>query len=173
MAPLLERTLSQKVTLDQFLDLDSQLLEPRATNGSLYSLEQVDSRRQDRERAITKYIKAKGYKPPHMPPNPRGGWVYEIREWIELYCVEDHDQASRHAALRDMDQAWDSKDFHARRHFARKILSSYNQDVFLGVPFAQPPVNELRFRVPQSLNSTFNSTISATSYAPECVGYGV
>lgn len=52
-------------------------------------------------------------------------------------------------------------------------LSSYNQDVFLGVPFAQPPVGELRFVNPQSLNTTFNSTLQTTSYAPECVGYGV
>jgi hypothetical protein len=50
--------------------------------------------------------------------------------------------------------------------------STYNEDFFLGVPFAQPPVGDLRFRVPQSINSTFGSTYSATSYAPECVGYG-
>ena len=51
--------------------------------------------------------------------------------------------------------------------------STYNQDFFLGVPYAQPPVNELRFRNPASLNTTFGSTIEATEYAPECVGYGV
>jgi carboxylesterase type B len=50
--------------------------------------------------------------------------------------------------------------------------SSYNQDFFLGIPYAQPPVDELRFRNPQSLNSTFSSTLEATQYAPECVGYG-
>ncbi|KAI0477082.1 Alpha/Beta hydrolase protein [Xylariaceae sp. FL0804] len=51
-------------------------------------------------------------------------------------------------------------------------LSTYNQDVFLGVPFAQPPVGELRFRNPQSLNTSFNATYQATEYAPECIGYG-
>lgn len=50
--------------------------------------------------------------------------------------------------------------------------ATYNQDYFLGVPFAQPPVSELRFRNPQSINTTYNSTLEATEYAPECVGYG-
>lgn len=52
-------------------------------------------------------------------------------------------------------------------------LGNYNQDVFLGVPFAQPPTGELRFRNPQSINTTFRDTIVATDYAPLCVGYGV
>jgi hypothetical protein len=51
--------------------------------------------------------------------------------------------------------------------------STYNQDMFLGVSFAQPPVGELRFRNPQSIKKKFGSTIQATEYAPECVGYGV
>lgn len=51
--------------------------------------------------------------------------------------------------------------------------STYNEDFFLGIPYAQPPVNNLRFTVPQSLNSTFNEPRAATAYSPECVGYGV
>lgn len=50
--------------------------------------------------------------------------------------------------------------------------STYNQDYFLGIPYAQPPVDELRFRVPQSLNSTYDN-FEATEYSPTCVGYGV
>ena len=34
----------------------------------------------------------------------------------------------------------------------------YNQDHFLGVPFAQPPINGLRFRNPQPLNATFSNS---------------
>ncbi|MCJ1250311.1 hypothetical protein MMC30_007537 [Trapelia coarctata] len=50
--------------------------------------------------------------------------------------------------------------------------SAYNEDFFLGIPYAQPPVNNLRFTVPQSLNSTFSEPRAATAYSPECVGYG-
>ncbi|KAH6670497.1 carotenoid ester lipase-like protein precursor [Halenospora varia] len=50
--------------------------------------------------------------------------------------------------------------------------SEYNQDFFLGMPFAQPPVGDLRFRQAQSLNSTWTDTRNATEYSPECIGYG-
>lgn len=51
--------------------------------------------------------------------------------------------------------------------------TTYNEDYFLGIPFAQPPVNELRFRNPQSYNSSYDGVFQATEYAPECYGYGV
>jgi carboxylesterase type B len=50
---------------------------------------------------------------------------------------------------------------------------SYGQDFFLGVPFAQAPVGDLRFAVPQPLNSSWQGSRNATAYYPECVGYGV
>lgn len=50
--------------------------------------------------------------------------------------------------------------------------STYNQDFFLGVPYAQPPLGPLRFRNAQSLNASFEEVRTATEYYPECVGYG-
>lgn len=50
---------------------------------------------------------------------------------------------------------------------------TYNQDLFLGIPFAQPPLGDLRLQLPQSLNETWSDTREATQYYPECVGYGV
>ncbi|KAK4234233.1 Alpha/Beta hydrolase protein [Achaetomium macrosporum] len=50
-------------------------------------------------------------------------------------------------------------------------VASYNQDLFLGIPYAQPPVGDLRFRNPQSLNTTFGLK-NATEYAASCYGYG-
>lgn len=49
----------------------------------------------------------------------------------------------------------------------------YDQDFFLGIPYAQPPLNNLRFNLPQSLNSAWHGVKDAVEYSPECVGYGV
>ncbi|KAK7417449.1 hypothetical protein QQX98_004569 [Neonectria punicea] len=48
----------------------------------------------------------------------------------------------------------------------------YHQDLFLGIPYAQPPVGALRLHVPESLNTTWMGTRSATEYSPQCIGYG-
>jgi hypothetical protein len=49
---------------------------------------------------------------------------------------------------------------------------AYNQDFFLGVPYAQPPVGKLRLQNPQIYNSTYD-VLSVVKYADSCVGYGV
>ncbi|KAL4150163.1 hypothetical protein PRNP1_009569 [Phytophthora ramorum] len=49
---------------------------------------------------------------------------------------------------------------------------TYDQDLFLGMPYAQPPVGDLRFRNPEPLNSTWSDSKNATEYSPECYGYG-
>ncbi|KAJ9606326.1 hypothetical protein H2200_009287 [Cladophialophora chaetospira] len=46
----------------------------------------------------------------------------------------------------------------------------YNQDFFLGVLFAQPPVGNLRLQLPQSLNSTWTGSRNATQYGHACYG---
>ena len=48
----------------------------------------------------------------------------------------------------------------------------YDQDFFLGIPFAQPPVGELRLQLPSSLNATWQKARNATEYSPACYGYG-
>lgn len=51
-------------------------------------------------------------------------------------------------------------------------LDSLDQDLFLGVPYAQPPIGDLRLRNPVSLNTTFH-TKKAVKYGLSCIGYGV
>ncbi|KAJ5884788.1 hypothetical protein N7495_009298 [Penicillium taxi] len=50
--------------------------------------------------------------------------------------------------------------------------TTYDQDFFLGMPYAQQPVGNLRFTVPQSLNKTWNGARDAKAYSDICVGYG-
>ncbi|KAF2021516.1 alpha/beta-hydrolase [Aaosphaeria arxii CBS 175.79] len=47
-----------------------------------------------------------------------------------------------------------------------------DQDFFLGIPYAQPPVDNLRFRNPESLNTSWSGVHTAARYSPACVGYG-
>ncbi|KZT55556.1 alpha/beta-hydrolase [Calocera cornea HHB12733] len=50
-------------------------------------------------------------------------------------------------------------------------LDSFGQQMFLGMPFAQPPVGDLRLRAPLSLNTSWEGTRNATAYSDICPGY--
>ncbi|RAH49247.1 cholinesterase [Aspergillus brunneoviolaceus CBS 621.78] len=50
--------------------------------------------------------------------------------------------------------------------------TDYEQDFFLGIPYAQQPVGDLRFRVPKSLNESWDGEREAKAYSDICVGYG-
>jgi hypothetical protein len=43
----------------------------------------------------------------------------------------------------------------------------YNQDFFLGIPYAQPPVGNLRYRAPASLNQSWFDARPATANSAE------
>ncbi|OJJ52378.1 hypothetical protein ASPSYDRAFT_1169784 [Aspergillus sydowii CBS 593.65] len=49
--------------------------------------------------------------------------------------------------------------------------SHYNVDYFLGIPFAQPPVGDLRLAPPAPLNLSFSGTRNATRMQPACVQF--
>ncbi|KAF2828339.1 carboxylesterase family protein-like protein [Ophiobolus disseminans] len=50
--------------------------------------------------------------------------------------------------------------------------AEYNQDHFLGIPYAKPPVGQLRFRNPVSLDQSWSDARPATAYSGACYGYG-
>lgn len=51
---------------------------------------------------------------------------------------------------------------------------SYNQDYFLGIPYALPPTQgPLRFSPPASLNTSWTGQRNATAFGDICYGYGV
>lgn len=51
-------------------------------------------------------------------------------------------------------------------------LPVWDQEAFLGMPFAQPPVGPLRWRWPQSINASFEGLRNATTYGHSCMQYG-
>lgn len=53
-----------------------------------------------------------------------------------------------------------------------KYVPEWQQDQFLGIPFATPPVGPLRFAWPLSLNSSFAGARNATRYGYSCMQYG-
>ncbi|KAL3484421.1 carboxylesterase [Aspergillus germanicus] len=50
-------------------------------------------------------------------------------------------------------------------------LATFNQDLFLGVPFAQPPIDNLRLRRPVSLNESWTGLKKAVSRSASCLGH--
>lgn len=54
--------------------------------------------------------------------------------------------------------------------YSSLFLSNFKQDLFLGIPYAQPPVGDLRLRPPQPINSTFIGVRNATAYGYTCPG---
>ncbi|KNA98257.1 hypothetical protein FOXG_02646 [Fusarium oxysporum f. sp. lycopersici 4287] len=46
--------------------------------------------------------------------------------------------------------------------------SEYHQDYFLGIPYALPPVGNLRFNMPHELNESWSTERAATAYGPFC-----
>lgn len=56
--------------------------------------------------------------------------------------------------------------------YAGTYLSEFDQDIFLGMRFAQPPLGSLRFVSPQSVNESFSEVKDAKEYFPSCMNLG-
>ncbi|KAJ2964213.1 hypothetical protein NQZ79_g849 [Umbelopsis isabellina] len=51
-------------------------------------------------------------------------------------------------------------------------LPTFNQDMFIGIPYAQVPTGKLRFRPPVSLNTSWSDQKSAQEYHNSCYAFG-
>lgn len=49
---------------------------------------------------------------------------------------------------------------------------STSVNYFLSIPYAQPPVGNLRFAAPQPYNITYTGVLQATTPAPYCIQFG-
>jgi carboxylesterase type B len=56
--------------------------------------------------------------------------------------------------------------------YAGRYLDSWDQDLFLGIPYAQPPIGPLRFKWPQSIVTAFSGIKDASNYGYSCYQYG-
>ena len=56
--------------------------------------------------------------------------------------------------------------------YVGKFVPEWEQDQFLGIPYAIPPLGPLRFARPKSLNSSFAGVKNATEYGYSCYQYG-
>jgi carboxylesterase type B len=54
----------------------------------------------------------------------------------------------------------------------RYLEGTWDQDLFLGIPFAQPPIGARRFKWPQGLNESISTPQDASAYGYSCMQYG-
>lgn len=53
------------------------------------------------------------------------------------------------------------------------LCTHTNSSTFQSIPYAQPPVGDLRFEPPQPYNSSYsNGSLNATVTAPSCIQFG-
>ncbi|KAF2219900.1 Alpha/Beta hydrolase protein [Elsinoe ampelina] len=53
-----------------------------------------------------------------------------------------------------------------------RFSEPWNQEQYLGIPYAQPPLGSLRFRHPQPINTSFDRVLDATKYGFSCYQFG-
>ncbi|CCH42343.1 Liver carboxylesterase 4 [Wickerhamomyces ciferrii] len=50
-----------------------------------------------------------------------------------------------------------------------EFIQNFNQDAYLGIPFAEPPLKKLRFKPPQPYNQSWSEIKNFTQYGDACI----
>jgi len=102
-----------------------------------------------------------------------GAKMDRIVYFLWLFTISNQALALPRYTVRDLTCGRDAPVVNLRNGSYCGIHShQYQQDFFLGIPFAQPPVGDLRFRLPASLNASWTGVRNVTEYSPACFGYG-
>ena len=90
---------------------------------------------------------------------------------LALAAPSPRPEASSSDSSPDVDLCAPSVDLNNGTYFGVSN-EHYQQDFFLGIPYAQPPTGPLRFAPPQALDEAWDEPRDATSYGNICFGYG-
>ncbi|KAF2497660.1 alpha/beta-hydrolase [Lophium mytilinum] len=105
--------------------------------------------------------------PGEVPGNLRGSSASEITvTWIEKQLIGFATAGSKHQCPKNAPTVTLQNGA-----LCGEALPQFSQSAYLGIPFAQPPVGNLRLRHPEPFTGNYGGPRDATKQPPNCPGY--